>query len=98
MLLVASDEGSAAIWAHQGGFNCWQKLVELGDGGDQAASAVCWAPLTGRPVDTVAIGVGNAVSLWDVTTNADGVQVALPMLSAHDAWCIGTSLWTSNTQ
>ncbi len=76
MLLVASDQGSAAIWAYQGGLNSWQKLVELGEGGDQVASAVCWAPLTGRPADMVAVGSGNTVSLWDVTATSDSVQVS----------------------
>ena len=76
MLLVASDQGSAAVWAYQGGLNTWQKLVELGEGGDQVAPAVCWAPLTGRRIDTVAIGSGTTVSLWDVTATTAGVQVS----------------------
>ena len=64
-----------AIWALQAGLTRWQRVATLGDGGDQAASAVCWAPLTGRPTDVVAVGSGHMVSVWDVTMSTEGVQV-----------------------
>jgi len=77
MLLVASDGGAVAIWAFQTGLNTWQRMAELGDGGDAIATAVCWAPLTGRNTDMVAVGAGRVVSMWDVAISKDGVQVGV---------------------
>ena len=83
MLLVATDGGDVAIWAFQAGFNTWQRLAVLGDGGDELASALCWAPLTGRNTDTVAVGTGRAVSLWDVAISKEGVQVGVACSALH---------------
>ena len=77
MLLVACDGGDVAIWAFQTGLNTWQRMAELGDGGDEVASAVCWAPLTGRTTDMVAVGTGRVVSLWDVEVSKEGIQVGV---------------------
>ena len=83
MLLVASGGGGVAIWAFQAGLNTWQRMAELGDGGDEVATAVCWAPLTGRTTDMVAVGAGRVVSMWDVSISKDGVQVSVACFALY---------------